>query len=234
MQKLQYTEQNHNEHNSCAALVVLQTDEVVESEVRAWLPESIKLYHTRIQNAADVNEHTLLDMREKITAVCRLLPEHAPIQVVAYCCTSGTTVIGEDTVERNIQVVYPNARVTNPLSAVKAKLHDLGATKIGVLTPYIPAVTNAMTTHLNDTGFDIVSTASFYEQHDYKVCRISNDSIIAAIKTIASNSSCDAIFASCTNLRTQSFLDTLSEELNLPVISSNSALAWHIEHLASS
>lgn len=144
------------------------------------------------------------------------------------------TVIGESVVEQGVQKIFPKARVTNPITAVKARLNNLGARNIGLLTPYIPSVTQAMSDHLTEHGFSITAAASFYEENDYDVCKISSESIKKAIEHVASEGNCDAIFASCTNLRTISLLDTMTEKLGIPVISSNAALAWHINELSVS
>ena len=232
MEKLNYTKQNYHADGPCVGLIVLQTDEVVESEVRSWLPDNFTLYHTRIPNQDTVTKDTLLEMGDQIPSVCALLPNHAPIKVVAYCCTSGATVIGESVVEQGVQKIFPTAQVTNPITAVKAQLNHLGARNIGLLTPYIPAVTQAMSDHLVEHGFTIKTAASFYEENDFEVCRISSESIKQAIEHVARQEDCDAIFASCTNLRTISFLDSLSEKIGIPVISSNAALAWHISELS--
>ncbi len=223
---------DHYANGVCVGLIVLQTDEVMEEELRNWLPTQTRLFHTRIASGADVTTETLLAMRDKIPEVTAMLPPSAPISVVAYGCTSGTTLIGEDTVRELIQQVLPNALVTNPLTAVKAKLADLDAKKIGILTPYLPEVTNEMTAHLQSHGFNIVSAASFYEKQEATVCRIDEQSISAALKEIAAQEKCDALFASCTNLRTYHFIDRISHDLGIPVISSNSALAWHIGQLS--
>ncbi len=231
--KLDYIKQDYNVGGACVGLIVLQTDEVVETEVRAWLPEHITLYHTRITNKDNVTQETLLEMREQIPKVCALFPKHAPIEVVAYCCTSGATMIGESVVEQGVRQVFPNAKVTNPITAVKARLKNLHANNIGLLTPYIPSVTQAMAVHMSEHGFNIIASASFYEEHDYNVCRISSDSIVQAVEHVANQASCDAIFASCTNLRTLGILDDMSKTHGIPIISSNAALAWHIEQLSA-
>ncbi len=232
MDRLDFSKQDYNANRSCAGLIVLQTDEVVETEVRAWLPDEIVLYHTRISNEDNITEETLLKMREQIPSVCDLFPKYAPIAVVAYCCTSGATMIGESIVEQRVQQVYPNARVTNPITAVKARLNSLNVKNIGLLTPYIPSVAEAMSTHLSDNGFNIVSSASFYEENDFNVCRISSHSIERAVEHVVAQADCEAVFASCTNLRTLNILDTMSKKHGIPVISSNAALAWHIAELA--
>jgi len=232
MDKIEYVKQDYNIERACAGLIVLQTDEVVETEVRSWLPDNITLYHNRIANQDSVTTETLLEMKELIPQVTALFPKHAPINVFAYCCTSGATMIGESVVEQAVQQVFPDAKVTNPITAVKARLNNLAVRNIGLLTPYIPSVTQAMATHLNDHGFNIVSAASFYEEHDYAVCRISSESIEEAIDHIAAQAKCEAIFASCTNLRTLTILDAMSKKHGIPVISSNAALAWHIAELS--
>jgi len=229
--KLDYTKQDYNANRSCAALIVLQTDEVVETEVRAWLPNEITLYHTRIANEDNINKETLLKMRERISSVCAMFPKHAPINVVAYCCTSGATMIGESVVEERVQRVFPNAKVTNPITAVKARLNNLNVKNIGLLTPYIPSVTQAMSMHLSEHGFNIISAASFYEENDFNVCRISSHSVEQAIEYVATQAKCEAVFASCTNLRTLNILKSMSNKHGIPVISSNAALAWHIAEL---
>ena len=36
----------------------------------------------------------------------------------------------------------------------------------------------------------------------------------------------DAVFVSCTNLRTVDVIDDLEDELGIPIVTSNQALAW--------
>jgi maleate isomerase len=160
-----------------------------------------------------------------------LFPPAGKLGVVAYCCTSGSTVIGENNVAKAVHSVLPDVKVTNPLMAVKANLIASGAKRIGLLTPYEPHVSQAMADHLTDNGFEISSFGSFYEKEEAKVTRISAASILAAVDEIGSGNQCDAVFASCTNLRTADILKEAEKRIGKPVISSNSALAWHINQL---
>lgn len=231
MEQLSYTKDDYHGEGGCAALIILQTDEVVEPEVRHWLPSGTTLYHTRIPSQATVSTESLLEMKGHIPLVCQLLPQHAPIKVIAYCCTSGATMIGESVVEQAVREVFPQAQVTNPLSAVKARLNALQVSDIGLLTPYVPSVTQAMIDHLERHNFKIKKACSFYEETESAVCRISRSSIRSAVEHLATDTACKAIFTSCTNLRTLDILDSLSHDVGIPVISSNSALAWHINEL---
>lgn len=232
MQTLEFTTEQYHPPRSGVGLILLQADEVLENEIRILMTKpDLPLYHARVTSAADVTPQTLAAMEAEIPAATRMLPPAADIGIVAYCCTSGSVVIGEDKVEAAIHSVRPGVRVTNPIAAVKARLADLGARRIGLLTPYEPSVSTAMADHLQANGFEISSFAAFGEKEEAKVTRISSASILGAIEAIGSGDQCDAVFASCTNLRTASILEEASKRIGKPVISSNSALAWHIEKL---
>jgi len=231
MQKLHYTNQTYYPDSTAIGLILLQADEVLENEIRKLLPANSVIYHTRVPSGLEVTNETLAKMEAKIPAATRLFPPGSSMGVIAYCCTSGTTIIGEDNVATAIHKIFPNVKVTNPLTAVKANLKHLGVKRIGLLTPYEPQVSEAMSAHFQAEGFEISSFGSFYQKEESKVARISQQSILEAIEQIGSGDQCDAVFASCTNLRTVDLLREASERIGKPVVSSNSALAWHIGEL---
>ena len=63
---------------------------------------------------------------------------------MAYCCTSGTTFIGEDRIREIIQDKHPGVPNTVPLSAAKAALKTFGVSNLGLITPYKPNLTYFM------------------------------------------------------------------------------------------
>ncbi len=233
MLSFDYTLENYYAAASAVGVIVLQTDEVIEQELRQWLPDSVQLFHSRIPNALDINPTSLRAMQDEIPHAVQLLPDTVNFKVIVYGCTSGTTVIGEQQVRCAVQSVLPNVSVTNPLSAVKARLTHLDVNRVGLLTPYSPDVSHALAEHLTACGFCITCCGSFHEHLDSNVCRISRESILKAIQLIGANEQCDVVFASCTNLRTLDILDHASQLIGKPVLSSNSALAWHIRLLIS-
>lgn len=235
MQSLTYALQDYHPPASGIGLVLLQTDEVLENEIRTLLSRPDRpLYHTRVESGADVTPETLAAMEAAIPEAVSMLPPAADMGVIAYCCTSGSVVIGEDNVTAAVHKVRPEVRVTNPIAAVKARLRDLGANRIGLLTPYEPKVSNAMADHLRREGFEISAFGAYGEREEAKVTRMSRDSILQGIEAIGSGDTCDCVFASCTNLRTAGILQEAASRIGKPVISSNSALAWHIETLLDS
>jgi maleate isomerase len=215
-------------------VIVLQTDETLEPEFRALIPaDGHVIHHSRIPNAADVTPETLAAMAEHIPASAALFPSGLAFDVVAYGCTSGSLMIGEDRVTDLIRCVVPGAAVTNPLTAVKARLRAHGARRIGVLTPYVEAVTRPLCDHLEAAGFEIAALASFDVGDDRTVARIDPASTLAALGKMAESAPCDALFASCTNLMTVPILDETRRLTGVPLVSSNAALAWHMLQLAN-
>ncbi len=140
---------------------------------------------------------------------------------------------GEQAVTDAVQSVFPKVAVTNPLSAIKARLASLNAHRIALLTPYVPAVSQALIESLNKDGYQVVQVGSFNESHDDRVARIASHSLMQALEVLAADDNVDAIVASCTNLRMFGLLPEATARLGMPVISSNSALAWHIQALLS-
>ncbi len=233
MKTLDFTLDEDNPAHPAIGLVVLQSDETLEHELRQWLPAHYRLFHTRIPNDQTIDSQSLQDMQNRLPESVALLPANTNYRVIAYGCTSASTVIGEAAVTKAIQSVFPNCAVTNPISAVKTQLKHVNAKRIAVLTPYEPAVSAALLANLETDGYQIVHTGSFNETADHRVARISQVSLNTAIDQLGAERDIDALFASCTNLRTLDLIEAASERIACPVISSNSALAWHIRQLVS-
>lgn len=214
-------------------LIVLQADETVETELRPVFDlDGVVLYHTRIESDPEVTEETLLRMKSRLTGAATLLPGNRALDVIGYACTSASTVIGSAAVEKAIRQAHPGARVTNPAAAVVAALKSLGASRIGVVSPYIADVTEAVCGLLREEGLDPVKVGSFGQSREAVVARITPKSVQNAIQNIGGDPQVDAVFASCTNLRTFPVIEACERALGKPVVSSNLALAWHMMTLA--
>lgn len=78
----------------------------------------------------------------------------------------------------------------------------------------------------------MTALASFLEGRDSVVARIAPAWIAAAVRRVTSVHRPDAVFVSCTSLRVLDVIPDLEAELDLPVVSSNTALLWHGLRLA--
>ena len=209
-------------------LIVLQTDETLEPELRGVFSDRA-LYHTRIPNAPEVTAETLARMEAELPRVAGLLP---PVDVIGYGCTSASTVIGSDRVAEAIRQAKPGVAVTDPIKATLAACAHLGIARLAFVTPYIAEVSAAMQAKLESAGLTIGAFGSFEQVEDAVVARISELSTLAAIESVAASAGADAVFASCTNLRGFGIIERAEAATGIPVMTSNLALGWHMLRLA--
>lgn len=214
-------------------LIVLQVDETIEGDFRRMFPPHIaRLHITRVPSGAELTPDSIADMKRALPAAARLLPATQPLDVVGYACTSGTTLIGADRVRDLVAGAVRTRAVTDPLSAALAQCTDLGLARLGIVSPYIAAVAEPIRAAFEAAGVTVPDTLSFGEKVEAKVARISPHSIADAVRALVRRSRLDAVFLSCTNLRTFDILAPLTQELGLPVFSSNQCLAAHMAKFA--
>jgi maleate isomerase len=231
--KLPFTLDKGAASTAALGLIVLETDETIEAEFRALFNQpGIGLFHARIPVAQEITPETLPEMEAALPTAVGLLPSAYPMDVIGYACTSGATLIGAHNLSRIITQTFPTAKATNPITAVMAALQHLGVRKIGLVTPYVEDVSAAMIDLLQDNGFEVANFGSFEQKEDAIVARISPDSIYNAVCEIGAIDKVEAVFISCTNLRTFDVIERTETRIGKSVISSNQALAWHMAELA--
>jgi maleate isomerase len=217
---------------SAIGVVVLSTDETLETELRQVAAQSdTSVYHTRIPFEQEVTPETLGRMEDNIPASVSLFPPNIEFGAIGFGCTSGATVIGADNVAAKVHTHFKGVPVSDPITAVIAACNALGVKKLGMLTPYRRDVSAAMSALLEKNGIEISAFASFEEDQDNKVARISETSTLEGMMHVGAGD-CDAVFASCTNLRAFNVIEKAEKALGKPVFSSNSAFAWHLHRLA--
>lgn len=231
--RLDFETDQGNATKAALGVIVLQTDETLENELRqACDIPGLALYHARIPSHPLVTAKTLLQMKKNLPATAALFPDARPMDAIGYACTSGATVIGPDVVAAEIGQIHPGIPVTNPISAVMEACRALQVRKLGFLTPYLPEVSAAMRDLLQDNGFQISAFGSFEQGEERVISRISEGSTLAALERLGADPNCEAVFASCTNLRSFGILAKAEARIGKPVISSNQAFAWHLLKLA--
>lgn len=213
-------------------LVQLASDFTLENEWRQLLGERVELYSTRTPCSPTVTPEGLRGLAQGLAQSSALLVPGLPLDVLAFGCTSGSMLIGEQEISRLLNRAHPGVPVSNPWSAVKAALRGLDARRIAVLTPYIGEVNYPLHQGLQQAGHEIAAFGAFSVLEDAEIPRIPAAAIEAAALELLAGQRVDALFLACTNLRTLELLDGLEKRLGLPVISSNQALFWHALQLA--
>lgn len=213
-------------------LVVLQSDETLENELRQILPAQVSLHITRVPSAPEVTRETLAEMEHHLTGAAALLPRAKSFDAVGYGCTSGTAQIGAARIAELVKAGATCNHVTEPVSALLAACQTMGLTRLAFLSPYIESVSK----HLRDTlAQNSIATpvfGSFGEGDETTVAHIDSASVTAAAHTLMDGAEVDALFVSCTNLNSFEVIPPLTRELGKPVLSSNLVLGWHLLRLS--
>ncbi|SLN69067.1 Arylmalonate decarboxylase [Ruegeria meonggei] len=234
MSYLPYTLDKDDPSAAPLGLIVLQTDETIEPEFNAYFADrTCPIYVSRIPSGESVTTDTLAEMEKALPAAADLLPKIRPYRVVGYGCTSASSVIGTEQVERMVQKTCDAAVVTNPLRAASACAAHQGVSKFALLSPYIEEVNEPLRQAFAKNGISMDVFGSFGESEESKVVRISRQSVVEAALELGADSAVEAVFLSCTNLRTFDAIPEIQERLKKPVLSSNQSLAWHMRELNS-
>lgn len=213
-------------------LIVLETDELIEPEIdRFFIGLGQRVYHSRIKSAPDVTPETLGKMADSMTATAAQIPAGCGIGAIGYGCTSGATVIGEDRVASLIGAAHPGMPASNPMSALLAACRALNVKKLGLVTPYVMSVSEALIKRLGDAGIEVSEFATFEQIEETTVARIAPSSTRDALIQVGQGD-CDAVFASCTNLRAWEIVEEVEDAIKKPMLCSNQVLAWHLLRLS--
>src|SRR5438093_3524545 len=187
-------------HRARIGLVVLASDHTIEHEWRHMLDiDGIAVYHSRIKNSPTITPETLKEMEAGLTAATDVILPGVPLDVIAYGCTSGAMVIGEDRVAERIRAARPGVAVTTPITGALAAMKALGAKRIALLTPYIERINQMMRGYIEARGFGVPVMGSFNNENDNEVACISPQSLRDAAIDLASERSVDAVFVACTS-----------------------------------
>lgn len=214
--------------------IVLATDHTIEEEWRAMLRlDGVAFYVARIWNDAQVTPETLKALGDDIGGATRLiLPNDERLDAVAFACTSGAMILGEDAVAAKVNAVRNGVPVTSPMMAGLTGLRMLGAKRIALLTPYIDSINQMMRAYIEKQGFEVVAVSSFNTPDDLIATSITPEAVLEAAIKIGQDPAVEAIFISCTSLRAASIIEQLEAVTGKPALSSNHALAWHALRLA--
>ena len=214
-------------------LVVLQVDETIEGEFReAFGTSKNQIFVTRIPSGLEVTAESLISMEQHIKAAAKLLPQSREFSVIGYGCTSASAIIGSEKISELIKSGCHTRKVTNPLLAATEYAKHIKVRKLALLSPYIEEVNTPLRKAFGNNGLSTEVFGTFGEGKEEKVARISESSTIEAAITLGQNASVEAVFISCTNLRTFNCLGKIANEINKPVFSSNQSLAWHMKKLS--
>ena len=216
---------NASNDRPAVGLIVLNTDFTFERDfVRMYSEQqpNYDFYFNRIHFANPMTPESLAAIGNDLTEVSAGILPGYDLDLVVFNCTSSSSIVGDDAIERAIQESKPTAKVLSTSKAVVANFKGRGFKKVSVLTPYSEEVSSLFRDYLQKNGIEIVSSMYMDMSDDREVAMLPADEIIKAAKA-AIHDDADAIFISCTAMRSAEIIPQIEEAIGKPVLTSNQA-----------
>lgn len=213
-------------------LILLSTDLTSELEfARHCPPDDAAVYASRIAYENPTTPANLELMLPRLEAGAGLLLPGETLGAIYYACTAATVVIGEEPIRAAVQRAKPGVPVVTPPGAARLALESLGARRISILTPYLPETSAPIAAWFEAAGFDVRNLAYMGLEDDRQMARMSRESIVEAAVAALSDDA-DALFISCTALRSVAAVAEIERLVGRPVVTSNQAGLWLSRRLA--
>lgn len=206
---------------------VVPFDFSLDWEYWRYLPEGVWLHFTRtpyLKKAVGVQLAREVGKPSVVARATKALTSLNPASTL-YACSSGSFVHGLSG-ERDLREAMLAAgarRAITSSGAMLDALHAVGAKRVAVATPYTRTLTARLTHFLEEAGFEPISAVHLGLKSG--MSRVSRETVANLIRR-ACHPEADAVFLSCTALRTFGIVAQLEEELRTPILTSNQASLW--------
>lgn len=211
-------------------LVYIASSVVMEPECYAMAPSGVSFHTARIPlGKVTVEELSNLagDYMDRLLEATKLLAA-APLQSIVFACTSGSFIGGKGYDDRIMDAMGEVSRgipvTTTTTAAVKA-LQAVEAQRIVLAAPYSRAVTDRAVSYFEQHGFQVLDSSCLGIEEDLDLGFTPPERIYEQVRTL-DRPDADAVFISCTNLRTAAILEALEYDLRKPVVSAIQASLW--------
>lgn len=207
--------------------LVVPYDFALDRELWRWCPPQADLHVTRTPHLpleVGLAQARAVGAPGALTQAVHDLSTVGP-DALAYCCTSGSFVGGlaGELALRETMLEAGAARAVTTSGALLGALAVLQVRRVTVVTPYDEAVTASLSQFLVEAGVAVVSAGHLGLTHAIWTVP---EEVTAALVRSTVVADAEAVFVSCTNLRSYPVLAPLEAELGIPVLSANQVTLW--------
>jgi maleate isomerase len=201
----------------------------IEPEMMATAPEGVSLHFHRmvargtpgsLDGQAERNRSMVGHLDESVEMLALVKPDNI---VIAHTATSYDLGQDEESALLARLAQASGTRVTTAFASVAAALERLGIKRLALGAPYSAEVTLKGKAHLEAHGFEVVNhdnlkgVTNIYDETAERAYRLARS---------VDRPEAQAVFLSGTGMPTVTVLEMLEQDLQKPVISSNSAMMW--------
>lgn len=160
------------------------------------------------------------------------LLSHARCQVIGWSGTSSSW-LGFDTDEalcRRIEDAT-GAKACTSVLAMNEILQLTGARRLGLVSPYLPSVQQAIVRNYAQAGFEVVAEQHLGLQDNFSFSEVGPEELTRMVREVG-KARPQAILIMCTNLRGAPWVESWEQEMGIPVYDSVSTVVWKALRMA--
>jgi maleate isomerase len=226
---IQFDEGRH--HRAKIGFVLLATEQTIEDDVMTLRPQGVGIHFARVPIPDSITNATLAALVDELAGAAATLLPDGSLDVTCYGCTSGSLVIGEERVFKELIKGAPKAKATSLITGVVRGLRAIGARRIVVATPYLDEINRLEAGYLQAAGIEVLDICGLNLEKDSDMIRVA-PSYIKEFAASLDRPDADAVFVSCGALRTLDVIEELEQSIGKPAICSNQAMIWDTLRLA--
>jgi maleate isomerase len=210
-------------------LMIPSSNTMMEADFTRNAPAGTSVHTARmfLEETTPAGENRMLD--EFTLPAARDLGTARP-HVVVFGCTSAGALRGNDydgeLCERISQLT--GAPAVSTIRSVRMAIAASGATRLGVITPYVDELNERIASSIEADGVRVVRIAGLGITENFAIAMVTRDEIadfaVRVLGDLARNGSIQAVFVSCTNFAAMAARPVIVGRLGLPVITSNQAV----------
>ena len=215
-------------------LIYMASSTVMEPEFYAMAPDGVSIHTSRIYLPEGTVKGLASMMSGDEVERCTRELAQAPLHVIVFGGTSATFLEGigyDQEICSRIETVSNGIPGTTTSSAVLKALRACGAERVSMVTPYIEEVTERGRIFLEQNGFTVVGSQGMHLKVDHEIGAVTTEQVYDFAREVVKPGA-DAVFISCTNLRTIGAIAPLEEALGVPVVTAIQASFWDCLRIA--
>lgn len=218
-------------HRAKIGYLLLATEQTIEDDVFKLRPDGVGVHFARVPIPDSITNDTLAAQADHLAQIAASILPDGSLDVTCYACTSGSLVIGEERVLKELRAGAPKAKPTSLITGVINALRALKVTRISIATPYLDEINRREEVYMRDAGFDVLNITGLNLEKDSEMVRVPPDYLVNFALAVDRPDS-DALFISCGALRTLDVVEEIEQRLGKPVVCSNQAMIWDCLRLA--
>jgi maleate isomerase len=227
-------------NSSRIGLIVPSSNTTMETE----LPELFRrqseatghryTFHSARAGMKTVNAEELLAMVGK-AADCAVAVSDADVDVIAYACLVAVMAQGADAHGRSEAVIseaaeangHPTA-VTSSAGALVRTLHELGARRVAMVTPYMKPLTKLVSDYVEGSGITVLDAVSLEVADNLAVGCLNPENLPGIARNLKREGADVIVLSACVQMPSLAAVQQVEDELGVPVITAATATAYEI------